>query len=87
MARYPDIQILGHNQIATKHKVCPRFFVPAYARKLGYSEDRIFQETKYMKEGEGYASVENIIKGNISQKYWMVVQNYEGEKRLISLMK
>ena len=47
-------------------KVCPRFFVPAYARKLGYSEDRIFQETKYMKEGEGYASVENIIKGNIS---------------------
>ena len=65
IARYPAIQICGHNQIAKASKSCPRFFVPAYAKKLGIKSSQIYPTEKYMKEGEGYASVGNIVNGNV----------------------
>jgi len=66
VARYPNIQVAGHNQIATRSKSCPRFFVPSYARKLGISESNIYTKEKYMKNGGGYASVENIVNNNLA---------------------
>jgi N-acetylmuramoyl-L-alanine amidase len=66
ITRYPSIQVVGHNQIAKRAKSCPRFFVPAYARKLGVSESQIYTTEKYMKEGGGYASVGNIVNSNIA---------------------
>jgi N-acetylmuramoyl-L-alanine amidase len=64
--RYPTIKLCGHNQIAKSSKSCPRFFVPAYAKKLGIQNSQILSTVKYMKEGEGYAQVDNIANGNIA---------------------
>ena len=64
--RYPNILVLGHNQCSSSAKSCPRFFVPAYARALGIKESQIYTKQKFMREGEGYAQVGNIVRGNVA---------------------
>ena len=63
--RYPSMKVLGHNQVTTG-KSCPRFFVPAYARKLGIPEKNIYAKVGAVKEGGEYAQVENIVNAKIT---------------------
>jgi len=59
--RYPDIQVLGHNQVADKS--CPRFWVPSYMKALGYSDEKIFYKSdKYKNDSGVYAGDYNNIK-------------------------
>jgi N-acetylmuramoyl-L-alanine amidase len=45
IAKYPDIQILGHNQIALK--ACPCFNVPNWLRSIGIPEKHIFTGDRF----------------------------------------
>lgn len=45
---YPDIEILGHNQISNKG--CPSFSVQKLLRSMGIPEENIYQKDRY-----GYA--------------------------------
>lgn len=42
VGKYPDIQILGHNQVSKKN--CPSFDVPSYLRTLDVPEKNIYSE-------------------------------------------
>lgn len=46
---YPDIQILGHNQI--DNKGCPSYSVPKLLRSMGIDEKNIYKKDRY-----GYAA-------------------------------
>lgn len=39
---YPEIKILGHNQVA--RKACPSFYVPQWLREIGIPERNIFSD-------------------------------------------
>lgn len=39
---YPDIKILGHNQVA--RKACPSFYVPEWLREIGIPERNIYNK-------------------------------------------
>lgn len=40
IARYPDIKVLGHNQVSSK--ACPSFGVPDWLEDIGVSDDNIY---------------------------------------------
>lgn len=40
---YPDIKLIGHNQVSTKY--CPSFDVPAWAREIGILPKNIDDKT------------------------------------------
>ncbi|MEH0156417.1 lysozyme [Limibacter armeniacum] len=42
IARQPDIQIAGHNQLSTK--ACPSFDVPQWLRSIGIEEKNIYSD-------------------------------------------
>ena len=44
LKKYPNMKVLGHNQI--KNKKCPWFYVPSWAREIGIKEKFIYEEDK-----------------------------------------
>lgn len=43
---YPDIKVAGHYQ-ATRKKICPGFWVPAFVKGLGFPDKNIYWDSPY----------------------------------------
>ena len=63
VTRYPNIKVLGHNQICTK--ACPVFNVKKYCELIGITNNNIYQLTEVSRNlntefGTNHKSVANI---------------------------
>jgi hypothetical protein len=47
LTTYPDIKILGHNQISPDKKTCPNYSVPKWAESVGIPSDRVYDKDNF----------------------------------------